>query len=504
MTMPAALATRSLRWTALPAAVCMLAACTVGPNYVRPSAPTPRTYKEAQDWKPAQPKDHLDRGKWWQIFGDPQLDALERQIDISNQNLRAAEAQFRQARALVRQARAGYFPTLSASTSVTRAQSGGGSSRVGPSGATIGGPSAINEYSLALDASWELDVWGRVRRQVESNQASAQASAADLESVRLSAQAELAQDYLQLRILDAQKRLFDSSVAAFQESLRITQNRYTWGVSARADVAQAQTQLQSTQAQAIDTRVQRAQLEHAIASLIGKPPSDLSIPPAVIPAVLPEMPVGVPSQLLERRPDIAAAERRVAAANAQIGVAKAAYFPTLTLSASGGFLSSSFARWLTLPSRFWSLGPELAAPLFEGGLRRAQTEQAIAAYDQAVASYRQTVLGGFQEVEDNLAALRILEQEARVQDEAVKAARESVRITLNQYKAGIVSYLNVVIVQTTALSDERTALDILGRRLTAAVVLVRALGGGWSASELASAGQGATRVATVHYAMPRP
>jgi NodT family efflux transporter outer membrane factor (OMF) lipoprotein len=337
-----------------------------------------------------------------------------------------------------------------------------------------------------LNAGWEADLWGRLRRGVESSQASAQASAADLAAARLSAQAELASNYFQLRILDGQKQLLDDTVAAFQKTLDLTKNRYVAGVAAKVDVVQAETQLKSTRAQAIDLGVQRAQLEHAIAILIGKQPAEFSVAPVPLVATMPRIPAGLPSELLERRPDVAAAERRAAAANAQIGVAKAAYFPSLTLSASGGYRSASASDLFTAPSRFWSIGPALAQSIFDAGLRRAQTEQAIAAYEATVAQYRQAVLAGFQEVEDNLAALRILEEEAQVQEEAARAARESVVLTTNQYKAGIVSYVNVVTVQTTQLNNERTAVGILGRRLVAAVNLVKALGGGWSAAELSA------------------
>jgi NodT family efflux transporter outer membrane factor (OMF) lipoprotein len=459
----------------------LLAACTVGPDYVRPTADTPAAFKEMEGWKTAQPRDQELRGKWWETFNDAPLNNLEEQISVSNQNLAQAAAQFRQARALVQSARAGFMPTVSAGAAVTRSQSSSGfisqNQNLDARGPSTG-------YSLSLDAVWEADLWGRVRRTVESNEAGAQASAADLEALRLSIQAELAQNYFQLRALDAQKQLFDDTIAAYQRSLTLTQNQYTAGVVAKVDVIQAQTQLKTTQAQALDIGVQRAQLEHAIALLIGKPASTYSLAAAPRTAAPPALPVGIPSSLLERRPDIAAAERRMAAANAQIGVAQAAYYPSLTLSASGGFQSSSFSNWLTAPSRFWSLGPALAQTLFDGGLRRAQTDQAIAAYDANVAGYRQTVLTGFKEVEDNLVALRILEEEAAIQDEAVRNARQSVALTANQYKAGIVSYLNVVTVQATALANERTAVDVLNRRLAASVLLIKALGGGWNASGL--------------------
>ncbi len=461
---------RSVRILVLAATLVLLSACAVGPDYVRPTVEAPVSYKEMDGWKIAQPRDQEIRGKWWEAFGDPVLNSLEDQVDISNQNLVQAEAQFRQARALVQSARAGYFPTVSSTASATRSRA--------PSSTTA----PVKNYSLSIDAGWEADVWGRVRRTVEANAANAQASAADLEAARLSAYAELAQNYFQLRALDAQMQLLEDTVAGYKKSMQLTLNKYQAGVAAKADVVQADTQLKSTQAQAIDLGVQRAQLEHAIALLMGRPPSAFSIVAAPLTAVPLPVPIGVPSMLLERRPDIAAAERRVAAANAQIGVAKSAFFPSITLSAAGGFQSSSLVNWLTLPNRFWSVGPAIAETLFDGGLRSAQTEQARATYDVTVAVYRQTVLTGFQEVEDNLAALRILEQEALVQDEAVKAAQQSVLLTTNQYKSGIVSYLNVITVQTVALSNERTAVDILSRRLTANILLIKALGGGWDAS----------------------
>jgi NodT family efflux transporter outer membrane factor (OMF) lipoprotein len=472
----------------------LVSGCVVGPDYVRPTAIVPDAYKEGGDWKPARPQDHVLRGAWWELFGDPQLNALEAQVNISNQNLAVAEAQYRQARALVREARASYFPTVTlgvgyarsrqSSTFATpsnRTSSGGASSTGGASS------NALSDFQLGLDFSWELDVWGRIRRTVESNQAGAQASAGDLEAARLSFHAELAQNYFQVRTLDAQSQLLEATAAAYAKYLELTRNRYASGVASQADVAQAQTQLKTTQAQAIDTGVQRAQLEHAIALLIGQAPSTFSLPVAPLAATPPAIPVGVPSELLERRPDIAAAERRVAAANAQIGVAVAAFFPTVTLNASTGFETSSLAKWFTAASHFWSVGPGISQTVFDGGLRRAQTDSARAAYAATVATYRQTVLTAFQGVEDYLAALRILEQENEVQDEAVKAARESVRLTTNQYKAGTVSYLNVITVQTIALADEVTAIQIRGRRIAAAVLLIQAVGGGWNAAELPSA-----------------
>jgi len=457
-----------------------LVGCAIGPDYLRPDAAVPDVYKEATGWKVAEPQDESNRGNWWEIFGDPQLSALIESIDISNQNVRLAEAQFRQAQALAAQSRAALFPTLDANASITRSRS--------PTG-LVGGTTAgriINSRSVGLSSSWELDLWGGLRRALESSTAGAQASAADLAAARLSAQAELASDYFQLRVLDAQKQLLDDTATAFDKSLELTRNRYTAGVAAKVDVVQAETQLKSTQAQAIDTGVQRAQFEHAIAILIGKPPSEFSLASVPLAVTMPRVPLGLPSELLERRPDVAAAERRAAAANARIGVAKAAYFPSLTLSGNTGFRSAAATDLFAASSRFWSIGPALAQSIFDAGLRRAQTEQAIAAYDATVAEYRQAVLAGFQEVEDNLAALRILEEEAQVQDDAVRAARESVLLTTNQYKAGILSYINVVTVQTTQLSNERTAVGILGRQLVAAVTLVKALGGGWSAAEIAA------------------
>jgi NodT family efflux transporter outer membrane factor (OMF) lipoprotein len=449
-----------------------LTACSVGPDYLRPTVEAPAAYKELGDWKVAQPADDFARGNWWEIFGDPQLSTLVAQVEISNQNVQIAEAQYRQARAIVQQARAALFPAVSANAGGTRIGAGSSSSRSG-----VG-----NAYNLALDASWEVDVWGRVRRSVEAGEAGAQASSANLQAVLLSAQAEVAIDYFQLRILDAQRQLLDDSVAAFQRSLDLTRNRYAGGVAGKLDVVLAEAQLKSTLAQAIDVGVQRAQLEHAIAILIGKPPAEFAIAPVPLKVAMPAIPVGVPSQLLERRPDIAAAERQVASANARIGVTMAAFFPSLTLSGSVGSATSTFPLLLTAPTRVWSIGPSIAQFIFDAGLRKAQTEQAIAVYDASVASYRLTVLGAFQDVEDNLAALRILQSEASIQEEAVQAARQSVALTLNQYKAGTVSFLNVVVVQTAQLNNERTLVGILGRRLSAAVALVKALGGGWDAA----------------------
>lgn len=461
--------------------VISLTACTVGPDYVRPGTQTPVAFKENEGWKVAQPKDSINRGAWWEVFNDPKLNELEQQVDISNQNLAAAEAQFRQAVAAVQASRAAYFPTAAAGTSASRSRQS--ANLAGARGSS----SPVNDFQLTGTASWELDLWGKVRRTVEASKASAQASAADLELARLSAQAQLAQDYLQLRTLDELKDLLDTTVGTYQTFLDLTKNRYASGIASRSDVLQAETQLKAAQAQSVETGVQRAQMEHAIALLLGKPASEFSIPPAKMTAVLPSIPAGLPSELLERRPDIAAAERLVASANAQIGVAEAAYYPTLTLNASGGFEASDIAKWFSWPSRLWALGPAvLQDTIFDAGLRRAQTEQARAAYDANVANYRQTVLTAFQEVEDNLSTLRILEQEMQVEEEAVRAAKESLSVTTNRYKAGIASALDVIVTQNIALSNEVTAVNLHGRRLAASVLLIQAIGGGWSASELPS------------------
>ena len=487
---------RRIRFVAIVAGTFMLlSACTVGPDYVKPSVATPPAYKEAEGgakWQIAQPKDDVIRGAWWELFNDPQLNTLEAQVVISNQNIAAAEARYRQALALVQGARAGYFPTVGVNGSATRSRtpftSGGSSGSSGTGTSSRGG--AVNNFLVSGNALWEPDIWGKVRRTVESNEASAQASAADLASILLSAQTALAQDYFQLCMLDAQKKFYAETVSAYQTFLTLTKNRYAAGIASRADMLVAETQLKTTQAQAIDLGVQRAQLEHAIAMLIGKSASVFSIPPTPLSATPPPIPLSVPSVLLERRPDIAAAERLAAAANAQIGVAEAAYYPNITLTATGGLESSQLSNWLTWPNRFWSIGAALAETVFDAGLRSAQTAQARAAYDASVASYRQTVLTGFQEVEDDLSSLRILEEEARTQDEAVKAARQSVTVSTNQYKAGIISALDIVAVQAIALSDERTAIGIAGQRMTASVLLISALGGGWDVAQLKLAGDG--------------
>jgi NodT family efflux transporter outer membrane factor (OMF) lipoprotein len=458
-------------------AAALLAACTAGPNYVRPAVETPAAYKEQGSWKQAEPRELESRGKWWEIYQDPLLSSLEEQVSVSNQNLAKAEAQYRQALALVQSSRAGFFPTVTGGVANTRSRAS--STTIAQPSATPVSRGVVVNHNIPFQASWAPDVWGSISRAVEASEASAQASAGDLEAARLSAQATLAQSYFQMRVLDAQQLLLEDTIAAYEKSLKLVQNQYAAGIVAKADVVQATTQIKTTRAQAIDLGVQRAQLEHAIALLVGKPPSALSIPRSSLATAVPPVPAAVPSALLERRPDIAAAERRMAQANAQIGVAKAAFFPALTLSASGGYQSATMADWLTMPSRYWSLPASIVQTLFDGGLRKANTAQAIAAYDANVASYRQTVLSGFQQVEDNLAALRILEEEAEVQGEAVKLAEQSLALALNQYRAGTVNYLNVVVAQATALASQTNAVNILGRRVSASVQLITALGGSW-------------------------
>jgi NodT family efflux transporter outer membrane factor (OMF) lipoprotein len=460
------LTAHAARATPLLLALLMLSGCAVGPDYHKPEISVPAAFKEAEGWKLAQPQDEALRGKWWELYGDTQLNALVEQVTVSNQNVHVAEAQYRQALAVLAGSRAGYFPTLSGSASVSRGQSGS---------ATIATPND----RVALNASWEADVWGNIRRSVESSTASVQASAADLQAALLSIHATLVQTYLQLRINDAQYRLLEETMAAYERTLQITRNRYEAGIVSRLDVAEAETQLKSTQAQAIDLGEQRGQLEHAIALLVGKAPADFTLTPTYVLPELPSIPIDIPSTLLERRPDVAAAERRVAAANAQIGVAQAAFFPTLMLGASGGFQGSSWSNLFSLPNRFWSLGPSLAMTLFDGGAHSAQKEQAYAIYDQNVATYRQTVLTAFQSVEDSLVSLRVLAQEETVQHEAVSSAHESVSLTNDQYQAGTVSYLNVVTAQVAAFNADLGSLNIAGRRLLASTTLLKALGGDW-------------------------
>lgn len=458
-------------------ALLLLSGCAVGPDYHRPDVVTPAAFKEAGEWKPAEPKDDAPRGNWWEIYGDADLNALVAQVAISNQNVLAAAAQYRQALALLGVAQAGYYPTLSGGLSGNRAQGTAASA----AGTSTGGASApiLNTARLSYSASWEADIWGHIGRNVESSDASVEASDADLQSALLSAQATLVQTYFQLRANDAQQQLLKQTIDAYGRSLQITRNRYDAGVAGRVDVAQAETQLKSTEAQAIDLGVQRAQFEHAIAVLTGQAPANFQLTPTNAMPTLPPVPAALPATLLERRPDIAGAERRMAAANAQIGVVQAAFFPALTFSSTGGYQSSSLSHLLTLPNRFWSIGPALALTLFDAGARSAQKESAMAAYDKSVATYRQTVLAAFQEVEDNLAALRLLANEATVQQAATQSAAEVLALTENQYQAGTVSYLNVVTAQATALGAQRSNLDIAGRRLFANAVLLKALGGDW-------------------------
>ncbi len=461
-------------------AVLHFSGCAVGPNYHTPVAQTTPTYKEVGNWKPAQPNDQNLGGTWWTIFQDPQLDALELQVNVSNQNLKAAEAQYQQARAVLRYSRADYYPTVTAGPSATRTRV---SAHRPPPNSILNGITE-NDFVLPVNVSYQVDVWGRVRRTVESFREQAQASAADLATVNLSIHADLAIDYFQARSLDAQEQLLNSTVKQFEQALELTQNRFQGGIASEVEVEQAKTQLQTTRAAAIDVGVLRAQFEHAVAILIGKPPAEFSLPPLPLTAPPPHIPISVPSELLERRPDIAAAERRVAAANAQIGVAKSAYYPTISLGASGGFESSTITTLLQGPSGLWSVGLSAVGTLFDAGRRRALTDQARAAYDFQVAAYRESVLTGFQQVEDNLAAVRILENEAKVQDEAVMAAQRSLDLSITRYKGGVTSYLEVTIAQSAALADQVTAVNILGRRMANTVLLIQGLGGGWDRSSL--------------------
>ena len=474
--------------------------CSIGPDYVRPSVAVPAAYKEnggtsgtgsgalsttagkpatavaqaTPGWTSALPADTGSRGAWWTHFGDAQLNTLEARVSVSNQTIKKAVAQLQEARAMVESAHAAYLPTIGAAASTSRLHD---SANVIGHVQTAG--RSYNDYAVAIDASWEPDLWGRIAHENDAARAGAQASAADLESVRLGVHAELAVDYFNLRGLDASKQLLDQTIADYQQTLDLTKSRFTVGVSSQADVSQAETQLQATEAQDIDLGVARAQYEHAIATLTGVPASTFTLPPATADFTPPAIPVGLPSELLQRRPDIAAAERRVAAANDQIGIAQSAFFPDLVLSATGGIESSTLTNWLTAPSRMWAVGPALVGTLFDGGRRRAMTEKAQAQYDASAADYRQTVLTAFQEVEDNLASLRLLQQEAGKQDEAVVSARKTLQLELDQYRIGTVGYLEVVTAQSTALANERTAIDLERRQMDASVLLVKALGGIW-------------------------
>jgi NodT family efflux transporter outer membrane factor (OMF) lipoprotein len=460
-----------------------MTACMVGPKYRRPAAPVPQSFKEAppQGWKEAQPNEGVLRGKWWEVYGDSRLNAYEEQVNISNQNVRAALAQYQQARDTVRIARSNYFPTISAAPSVTNAHT---SSTLAAKNLVNFVPGTHTEYTLPVDISYQADVWGSIRRGVSSAAEEAQASAALLENARLTYQAQLAQTYFQLHGVDGDVDLLQKTVNLYGDYLQLTKEREDVGVASDLDVQQAETQLESARAQLVDFGVLRAQYEHAIAILTGKPPAELTIELSPIDALPPPVPIGLPSALLERRPDVAAAERHVASSNEQIGIAKAALYPALNFSATGGFQTTDASQIVSWPSRFWSVGPHLAQTLFSGGRLHAQLKYQQDAYDNAAANYRQTVLTAFQQVEDQLAALRVLEDEAAVDDRAVKAAEASLEIATEQYKAGTANYLQVISAQTAALQTERAAVDILTRRMTASVLLIEALGGGWDASQL--------------------
>jgi len=460
-----------------------ISACEVGPDYVQPAIDVPKAYKESDpNWKVAEPQDTGESGAWWEIFKDPVLNQLEAQLNLANQNIAVAEAQYRQAQALVGQAWAGYAPTLTASAAVTRQQQS--QLATSSAAASLSSRQPFTAYSTNFTAVWEPDLWGNVSRLVESNEAGAQASAAQLAAVRLAAQGSLAQYYFQLRTLDALQKLLDENVMASEKLLKLTQNRYQAGVASQLDVAQAQSQYQTAQVQATDNGVNRALYEHAVAVLIGQPPATFALVRAPLMQAPPDIPLQVPSVLLERRPDVAEAERLMAQANAEIGVAVSAYFPLLTLTASGGFSSRSAQNWFTVPAQVWSIGPQLAATLFDGGLQRAKVDAAYAVYDQNVALYRQTVLAAFQDVEDNLATLRILGSEVATQNAAVESAKLALKLVVEGYKAGTVDYSSVLTAQITAYTAEETAINIMGRRMVAAVGLIKALGGGWNKAEL--------------------
>lgn len=478
--------------------IAFLTGCTVGPKYARPTAAaapaykelTPENFKDTDGWKQAQPSDGTLKGNWWEIFNDAQLNALEEQVNVSNQNIAAAAANFLAARALVRQTRAQYYPTVTANPSITNSRPSlgqfGGVSGVSSSSTPAFTLTSFTDYSLAFDASWVPDFWGKIRNTFLQNAAAAQASAADLENVRLTAQAEVAVNYFELRAQDTLKQLFDQTVAAYQDSLELTQLQFNAGIASDEAVAQAETQLEATQAQDTNLGIARAQFEHAIAMLLGQPAPTFSLPAAPLEANPPAIPFGVPSQILERRPDVASAERLMAQANAQIGIATAAYYPNVTLSVQAGFSNTSPTVWFTWPSRFWSAGPALAETLFDAGLRRATVQQYRAFYDRNVANYRQTVLSAFQQVEDNLASLRILSQEIRQQDTAVNSAQRNLQSATQRYQAGIDPYLNVITAQTTLLTNQQTAVNLRRDQMTASVQLIEALGGGWDAAQLPS------------------
>jgi NodT family efflux transporter outer membrane factor (OMF) lipoprotein len=456
-------------------AVALVTACAVGPNYKRPKFDASAAYKEADGWKPSEPNDVLNRGAWWEIYNDEVLNGLEARIEISNQNVRAAAAAVEEARALVRQSQSALWPSVSLSGSRIRTDTGA---------STLGTSNVRTTTNLDLQGSWNIDIWGQIRRGVESNRASAQASDAALAAARLLAQSELATDYFALRVQDQLQNILNDIVAAEQQSLKIAENRYRVGVAAKADVVSAQTQLLSSQAQQVNAPLQRAVLEHAIAVLTGEQPANFSVSVAQIRTDVPTVPAGLPSTLLERRPDVAEAERKVAAANAQIGVAISAFFPSLTLTGSDDYQGDTIGRLIRTANRVWAIGPSVALSVFDAGLRRAQVAQARATYEVNVDNYRQTVLLSLEQVEDEIVTLRVLEQQAIVEDAAVKAAREAEALTLNQYKAGTVPYSSVITAQTTRLNSEETALNVLSSRLQASVAMIQALGGGWDSTAL--------------------
>jgi len=451
--------------------------CAPKTKYVVPAAATAPAFKENADWKTAQPADAVIRGAWWDTFGDPQLNALEARIDVSNESLKAAQARFDEARAAVRGARSGLYPQVTANPSIAAAQQSGNR-------ANSSFHQAFGDFLLPVDVTYEADVWGRVRGTVAARRSEAEATAADLEAIGLSVHAELAVDYFALRGLDREHQLLESAVNAFAQALDLTQNRFRGGLASEADVAQAQTQLETTRAQDVDLGVQRAALEHAVAVLVGQPPSTFALAASPLASAPPAVPAGLPADLLERRPDIAAAERRAAAANAEIGVANAAFYPILSLTGSAGFESSSIATWISSASSLWSLVPSAVVNVFDAGRRRSVSDQARAAYEETAASYRETVLTALQEVEDELATLRVLDEEAAIQARAVDAAERSLTLATNRYRGGIVSYLEVIVAQNAALANERAAVNILTRRMAASVLLIKALGGGWNRSAL--------------------
>lgn len=466
--------------TAVLLASSLLGGCMVGPDYQKPAAPISTTFKEAEGWKAASPKDELPKGPWWALYQDPQLNTLAAQVQLNNQNVALYTAQYQQALALVRESRADLFPVLSGTAASTRSESGAGSSSSNSSTGSSGG-GISKEYSAKLSLSWEADIWGKLRRTVEEDRASAQASAADLANATLSAQSSLAQYYFQLRILDQRIALYRETITGYERYLQIIQNKYDEQISSRADLATGKTQLQSAQASMLDLQWQRAQYEHAIALLIGKAPADFAL--AVDPAwkyYVPNVPLGVPSRLLERRPDIAAAERAMAAANAAVGVATAAYYPDLTLSASGGYQSSTLSNLFSLPNRIWSIGPSLTGKIFDFGATKAAVEQSRHAYDASVATYRQTVLTGLGEVEDYLVELRTLQPELQARRNSAQSAEESAAVSRDQYEAGVIDYLDVATTQATSLNERQTLLSLVATQMITSVQLQAALGGSWT------------------------